>query len=70
MSKPLIEQRRTANINKLVKLYDIYFEKAQTDVASARFFMEFQEKLFNQYSKSEDEIAELLKGIRINEDDI
>lgn len=70
MSKPLIEQRRAANLNKLINLYDTYFEKAKTDVTSARFFLELQEKLFNQYSKNDDEMAELLKSIRIGDDDI
>lgn len=69
MPKSILEQRRTANINKLIKLYDIYYEKAQTDVSAARFFFEFQKELFSTYGTNDDEMTAILKSMRIKEDD-
>lgn len=52
---------------KLIELYEIYFEKAKTDVQAFQAFAKFSEKFFEE--SGEDELRTILNKTKINIDD-
>lgn len=52
---------------KLIELYEIYFEKAKEDVQAFQAFSKFSEKFFEE--DGEDELRSILNGIRLNDDE-
>lgn len=51
---------------RMIELYNIYFEKAKTDVQSFKAFVDFSNVFFE--TKGEDELSAILKGVNTNED--
>lgn len=52
---------------KLVELYEIYFDKAKEDVQAFQAFSKFSEKFFED--DGEDEFRTVLKGIKLNDEE-
>lgn len=50
---------------KLIELYEIYFEKAKEDVQAFQAFAKFSEKFFDD--NGEDELHAILNGANIND---
>lgn len=50
---------------KLVELYEIYFDKAKEDVQAFQAFSKFSEKFFED--DGEDELRAVLKGVKLDD---
>ena len=52
---------------RLIELYEIYFDKAKEDVQAFQAFSKFSEKFFED--DGEDELRSIINGIRLNDDE-
>lgn len=64
----LKELLKSQHTKKMMELYNIYFEKAKTDVQAFKAFIDFSNAFFADEKDSELEM--LLKGIKIKDLDI
>lgn len=63
----LKELMKCLHEKKMIELYNIYFEKAKSDVQAFKAFTDFSKTFFE--NNEENELAMLLKGIKLDEGD-
>lgn len=61
----LKELLKSQHTKKMMELYNIYFEKAKTDVQAFKAFIDFSNTFFAD--ETENELQKLIKGIKIKD---